>query len=203
MNIVAIDTSTDWCGISLFIDGKCKELIEKYIPKKHSENLPLFFESLINKSDLKKNRLDAIAVSIGPGSFTGLRIGLGFSKGLAYALNKPIVPVQTLDVIGNHPDVVYNNFLALLYSHRNIVFKQKFLNKKSEGRPEACKFDEINLNNNIVQYGCNNLLGSRLYKEIHPSAEVVGELALRNFDLWKIDKPYSLASNYISPFEIG
>ena len=203
MNIVAIDTSTDWCGISLFIDGKCKELIEKYIPKKHSENLPLFFESLINKSDLKKNRLDAIAVSIGPGSFTGLRIGLGFSKGLAYALNKPIVPVQTLDVIGNHPDVVYNNFLALLYSHRDIVFKQKFLNKKSEGRPEACKFDEINLNNNIVQYGCNNLLGSRLYKEIHPSAEVVGELALRNFDLWKIDKPYSLTSNYISPFEIG
>tara|TARA_Y100000816_G_scaffold53923_1_gene34760 strand:+ start:352 stop:963 length:612 start_codon:yes stop_codon:yes gene_type:complete len=203
MNIVAIDTSTDWCGISLFIDGKCKELIEKYIPKKHSENLPLFFESLINKSDLKKNRLDAIAVSIGPGSFTGLRIGLGFSKGLAYALNKPIVPVQTLDVIGNHPDVVYNNFLALLYSHRNIVFKQKFLNKKSEGRPEACKFDEINLNNNIVQYGCNNLLGSRLCKEIHPSAEVVGELALRNFDLWKIDKPYSLTSNYISPFEIG
>lgn len=203
MNIVAIDTSTDWCGISLFIDGKCKELIEKYIPKKHSENLPLFFESLINKSDLKKNRLDAIAVSIGPGSFTGLRIGLGFSKGLAYALNKPIVPVQTLDVIGNHPDVVYNNFLALLYSHRNIVFKQKFLNKKSEGRPEACKFDEINLNNNIVQYGCNNLLGSRLYKEVHPSAEVVGELALRNFDLWKIDKPYSLTSNYISPFEIG
>ena len=203
MNIVAIDTSTDWCGISLFIDGKCKELIEKYIPKKHSENLPLFFESLINKSDLKKNRLDAIAVSIGPGSFTGLRIGLGFSKGLAYALNKPIVPVQTLDVIGNHPDVVYNNFLVLLHSHRNIVFKQKFLNKKSEGRPEACKFDEINLNNNIVQYGCNNLLGSRLYKEIHPSAEVVGELALRNFDLWKIDKPYSLTSNYISPFEIG
>ena len=203
MNIVAIDTSTDWCGISLFIDGKCKELIEKYIPKKHSENLPLFFESLINKSDLKKNRLDAIAVSIGPGSFTGLRIGLGFSKGLAYALNKPIVPVQTLDVIGNHPDVVYNNFLVLLYSHRNIVFKQKFLNKKSEGRPEACKFDEINLNNNIVQYGCNNLLGSRLYKEIHPSAEVVGELALRNFDLWKIDKPYSLTSNYISPFEFG
>ena len=203
MNIVAIDTSTDWCGASLFIDGKCKELIEEHIPKKHSENLPLFFESLINKSDLKKNRLDAIAVSIGPGSFTGLRIGLGFSKGLAYALNKPIVPVQTLDVIGNHPDVVYNNFLALLYSHRNIVFKQKFLNKKSEGKPEACKFDEINLNNNIVQYGCNNLLGSRLYKEIHPSAEVVGELALRNFDLWKIDKPYSLTSNYISPFEIG
>ena len=203
MNIVAIDTSTDWCGASLFIDGKCKELIEEHIPKKHSENLPLFFESLFKKSDFKKNRLDAIAVSIGPGSFTGLRIGLGFSKGLAYALNKPIVPVPTLEVIGNHPEVLFNNFLVLLYSHRNIVFSQKFLNKKSQGNPEACKFDEIDLNNKIVQYGCNNLLGSSLYSEIHPSAEVVGKLALRNFDLWKIDKPYTLASNYISPFEIG
>ena len=203
MNIVAFDTSTDWCGAALFINGKCKELVEEHIPKKHSENLPLFFESLIKKSDFKKNRLDAIAVSIGPGSFTGLRIGLGFSKGLAYALNKPIVPVPTLEVIGNHPDVLFNNFLVLLYSHRNIVFSQKFINKKSQGNPEACIFDEIDLKNKIVQYGCNNLLGSSLHNEIHPSAEVVGKLALCNFDLWKIDKPYTLTSNYISPFEIG
>ena len=203
MNLLAIDTSTDWCGISLFIDGKCKELIEKHIPKQHSENLPLFFESLIKKSDFEKNRLDAVAVSIGPGSFTGLRIGLGFSKGIAYALNKPIVPVPTLDVIGYHPDVMFNDFLVLLYSHRNIVYTQKFLNKKPKSNPEACKFEEIDLNNNIVQYGCNNLLGSTLSSEIHPSAEVVGKLALHNFNVWKIDEPYTLASNYISPFEIG
>ena len=202
MNLLAIDTSTDWCGISLFIDGKCKELIEKHIPKQHSENLPLFFESLIKKSDFEKNRLDAVAVSIGPGSFTGLRIGLGFSKGIAYALNKPIVPVPTLDVIGYHPDVMFNDFLVLLYSHRNIVYTQKFLNKKPESNPEACIFDEIDLNNNIVQYGCNNLLGSTLSSEIHPSAEVVGKLALHNFNVWKIDEPYTLASNFISPFEI-
>tara|TARA_B100001996_G_scaffold115023_1_gene87030 strand:+ start:31 stop:642 length:612 start_codon:yes stop_codon:yes gene_type:complete len=203
LNILAIDTSTDWCGVSLFQDGRCKDIIEKYIPKKHSEFLPIFFESIIKNSNFDKNNLDAIAVTIGPGSFTGLRIGLGFSKGIAYALNKPVVPVPTLDVIGNDPDISFDDFLVLLFSHRNIVYVQKFLNKKPKGSPKASNFNEIDLKSNIVHYGCDKLLDSSSYVETHPSAEVVGNLALQNFKEWKIDEPYTLASNYISPFEIG
>ena len=203
MNILSIDTSTDWCGISFFKDNQCKKLIEKHIPKKHSEMLPIFFESIIKDSGFDKNIIDAIAVSIGPGSFTGLRIGLGFSKGLAYALSKPIVPVPTLEVIGNNHVVEFKDFIVLLYSHRNIVYHQEFVNKKPKDTPKSSVFDKIDLNKNIVQYGCENLLGSKPFYTTHPSAEVVGNLAIQNFNDWKIDEPFTLTSNYISPFEIG
>ena len=99
MNILSIETATDWCGIALFIDGECKEKIQKKIPKKHSEKLPIFYSEVILNSRFDDNELDAIAVSIGPGSFTGLRIGLGFAKGLAFSKSIPIIPVPTLDII--------------------------------------------------------------------------------------------------------
>lgn len=201
MNILAIDTSTDWCSVSLFENGKCKSSIIKNIPKKHSEMLPIFFESIIKDSNFDKNKLDAIAVSIGPGSFTGLRIGLGFSKGFAFALNKPLIPVPTLQAIAKDPSIKFNDFLVLLFSHRNIAYVQKFLDKKPVNTPKASTFDKINFNYNLVQYGCENFLGSKSFLSIYPSAEVVGNLALQHFNEWKIDKPYTLASNYISPFE--
>ena len=203
MNIIAIDTSTDWCGLSLFENDECIRSFQECIPRKHSEVLPEFFQSIMKESSFKKNDLDAVAVSIGPGSFTGLRIGLGFAKGLAYALSKPVVPVPTLQVIANHPIVDFDDFIALLFSHRNIVYFQKFHNKKPESDPAASIFKDVDLDNNIIQYGCEKLLGSRKYIKVKPSAEVAGRLALSNFNDWKIEKPYTLTSNYISPFEVG
>ena len=96
MNIIAIETATDICGIALIENGTCVKKIEKQIPRKHAEQLPLFYETLINSSIYNKLTIDAVAVSIGPGSFTGLRVGLGFAKGLAYAKDLPIIPVPTL-----------------------------------------------------------------------------------------------------------
>ena len=203
MNLIAIDTSTDWCGISLFENDECIRSFQEHIPRKHSEVLPEFFQSIMKESSFKKNDLDAVAVSIGPGSFTGLRIGLGFAKGLAYALSKPVVPVPTLQVIANDPIVDFEDFIALLYSHRNIVYFQKFNNKKPESEPVASIFSDIDLDNNIIQYGCEKLLVSRIFSTAKPSAEAVGCLALSNFNNWKIEKPHTLTSNYISPFEVG
>ena len=111
--------------------------------------LPILFDSIIKDSGFDKNSIDAIAVSIGPGSFTGLRIGLGFSKGLAYALNKPIIPVPTLQAIGNDSVAEFNDFIVMLFSHRNIVYYQEFVNKKPEDSPKSTIFNEIDLNKNI------------------------------------------------------
>ena len=55
MNILSIETATDWCGIALFIEGKCKEKIQKKIPKKHSEKLPIFYNEIILNSEFDDN----------------------------------------------------------------------------------------------------------------------------------------------------
>ena len=99
MNILAIDTSTDWCGIALIQNEKCKYNIEEQIARKHAEKLPRFYESLRDQTNLDELNLNALAVSIGPGSFTGLRVGLGFTKGLAFAKELPIIPVPTLQIM--------------------------------------------------------------------------------------------------------
>ena len=203
MNLIAIDTSTDWCGISFFYKNECKILIEKSIPKKHSEFLPLFYQEIEKDQNFDKKSLNAIAVSIGPGSFTGLRIGLGFAKGLAYALKIPVIPVPTLQVIANNPLNILTDHYVYLYSHRDIVYAQKFKKRKPLNEPKAFSWEELNQNLNAVHYGCQKLPNTENYLSIYPSAVAVGELALKNYELWKIEEPYTLASNYISPFEVG
>ena len=203
MNLIAIDTSTDWCGISFFYKNECKILIEKSIPKKHSEFLPLFYQEIEKDQNFDKKLLNAIAVSIGPGSFTGLRIGLGFAKGLAYALKIPVIPVPTLQVIANNPLNKLTDHYVYLYSHRDIVYAQKFKKRKPLNEPKAFSWKELKQNLNAIHYGCQKLPNTENYISIHPSALVVGKLALENYELWKVEEPYTLASNYISPFELG
>ncbi len=95
MKILGIETATSVCSIALIENSKVlseKSLLEKNI---HSEKIiPLIDEVLKNFKEF-----DKIAVSIGPGSFTGLRVGLSTAKGLAYASKKPIIPVSTLKAL--------------------------------------------------------------------------------------------------------
>ena len=166
MNLIAIDTSTDWCGISFFYKNECKILIEKSIPKKHSEFLPLFYQEIEKDQNFDKKSLNAIAVSIGPGSFTGLRIGLGFAKGLAYALKIPVIPVPTLQVIANNPLNKLTDHYVYLYSHRDIVYAQKFKKRKPLNEPKAFSWKELNQNLNAVHYGCQKLPNTENYLSI-------------------------------------
>ena len=76
MKILAIETSSDICGVALIIDGNCTAIIEESVPRQHAEVLPVLYNKLLDKGQFDLNKIEGIAVSIGPGSFTGLRIGL-------------------------------------------------------------------------------------------------------------------------------
>ena len=199
MNIIAIETATDICGIALVQDGKCLEKIEEQIQKKHAEQLPVFYETLMNFSNYNKLKVNAIAVSIGPGSFTGLRVGLGYAKGLAYAKSVPIIPVPTLYAIGANSKV-NGEFSVLLYSHIDIVYSQDFKKNRAFNEPRAIQWEKIDHSKQIFHYGCEKLIKEENYQIITPSAQKVGELATKNYDDWMIAKPYDLVPNYISPF---
>lgn len=103
MIILGIDTSSAVCGLALSDAGpggvQPVAQIGLNIPNAHSEKIMLLLDELLRSASVDKKNIGAIAVSIGPGSFTGLRIGLSTAKGLAYGLQIPIVSVPTLDVI--------------------------------------------------------------------------------------------------------
>lgn len=99
MRILGIDTSTNHGSVAIAEDGRL--LSESFLPlnSSYSKTLINFLDGLLKKCKIGINDIDGFAVSIGPGSFTGLRIGLSTCKGFNLATGKPIVPVGTLDAI--------------------------------------------------------------------------------------------------------
>lgn len=97
--ILNIETATTMCSVSLANNGEliaCKEIDNGYT---HAENLHVFINDLLIQEKVMPSRLDAIAVGSGPGSYTGLRIGVSTAKGLAYSLQKPLIAVNTLSTM--------------------------------------------------------------------------------------------------------
>lgn len=106
--ILCIDTATENCSIGICEAGKLLALEETREKNSHAELISVFTEKLLQKTSLTYAMLDAVAVSKGPGSYTGLRIGVSFAKGLCYALQKPLIAYPTLQgmalgVAGQHP----------------------------------------------------------------------------------------------------
>ena len=95
--LLAIETATDACSVALYSDGAVIELFEQ-IPRQHSQRLLPMVRELLAKDPSKGERLSALVLGSGPGSFTGLRIAASCAQGLAYAWALPAVAVSTLDV---------------------------------------------------------------------------------------------------------
>jgi tRNA threonylcarbamoyladenosine biosynthesis protein TsaB len=97
--ILNIETATTVCSVSVSKNDEllfCRELDEGFT---HAENLHLFINESLHKTGIEPSQLSAVAVSKGPGSYTGLRIGVSTAKGLAYALNIPLIAVDTLQIM--------------------------------------------------------------------------------------------------------
>ena len=97
--ILSIETSTTICSVAVHQDGVLISLKELNESGAHSEKLMGMIDSVLLEADLEYAQLDALAVSEGPGSYTGLRIGVSTAKGLAYALGKPLIGINTLQAI--------------------------------------------------------------------------------------------------------
>ena len=98
--ILHIETSTKACSVALSNSGKCIAIIEKnpddYI---HGEYVTLFIEEVLTQVQKSIDELNAVSVSIGPGSYTGLRIGLSVAKGICYGLKIPLIAISSLDCL--------------------------------------------------------------------------------------------------------
>ncbi|MCH5215807.1 MAG: tRNA (adenosine(37)-N6)-threonylcarbamoyltransferase complex dimerization subunit type 1 TsaB [Muribaculaceae bacterium] len=97
--IINIETSTDVCSVSLTRDGEVLEHREDYEGRNHATRLSPFIDDVMKYATSREIGIDAVSVSIGPGSYTGLRIGLSEAKGLAFGLGVPLIGVDTLKLL--------------------------------------------------------------------------------------------------------
>ncbi len=98
MKLLAFETATEACSVALYLDG---EIISRHevAPRLHAEYALPWAEALLAEAGVKRSQLDAIALSRGPGAFTGVRLAIAIAQGIALALDKPVVAVSTLQVM--------------------------------------------------------------------------------------------------------
>lgn len=97
--ILCIETGTDVCSVGVARDGELISLRESTEGRDHARQVGVFVDELLREMGLQPDDLDAVAVGKGPGSYTGLRIGVSFAKGLCYGVQKPLIAIGSLDAL--------------------------------------------------------------------------------------------------------
>lgn len=131
MRLIALETATESCSAALWSDGEVLWQEERVAARRHGELLLQQVDRLLAEGGMHPSQLDAIAVGRGPGAFTGVRLGLGVAQGLAFSLERPVVPVSTLAVLaqqaawrweGRFHDLAALEILALLDARMGEVY---------------------------------------------------------------------------------
>ena len=133
--LLCIETATTNCSVALSVDGKIISLQEDNNNKySHGERLHNYIDAVIKKSGLKRAQFEAVAVSKGPGSYTGLRIGVSAAKGLCFALDIPLISTSTLETLANQVKNDNGVIIPLLDARRMEVYSAVFSSKKEQIR---------------------------------------------------------------------
>ena len=122
MTILCIETSTSVCSAAVCKDGSLIKQCINYEGSNHARLLPMYIEELLSFAREQHLSIDAVALSEGPGSYTGLRIGASTAKGLCYGLNVPLIPVPTLEVLCEASGVKQGRLIPMIDARRMEVY---------------------------------------------------------------------------------
>jgi tRNA threonylcarbamoyladenosine biosynthesis protein TsaB len=167
MKILGIDTSTNYCGASLFEDDKYLGEYSINVGNFHDQKLVSMISNLLHSCNESLDSIELISISIGPGSFTGLRIGLSVAKGLAISKDKKITGISTLDAFAyryyiTHPSNLDNIVCSLLDAKRDEVYYAIY------------KFDnEKKMHIKISDFRCDSIIN--LKNQLHPKTVILGD----------------------------
>lgn len=194
--ILNIETSTTNCSVSLSKDGETLVLKEDYNDNySHDERLHEYINHVLNAANLHSSQLDAIAISKGPGSYTGLRIGVSAAKGLCFALDKPLIAISTLESLAHQIIVEKGLIVPMLDARRMEVYSSVFNSELAQIREtqaqvlEETSFNEYLEKDNVYFIGngvekTKNLIThpkAIFIENKLPSAKEMGALANKKF----------------------
>lgn len=134
MLILALDTALETCSAALVRDGRVLAARSEPMARGHQERIAPLVEELAGEAGIAFGEVDRIAVARGPGSFTGLRVGLAFAKGLGFALGRPVVGIGTLQAIAARTE---GAAAAVIDARRDQVYVQAFRDGEPLTPPEA------------------------------------------------------------------
>lgn len=223
--ILCIETGTDICSVGLSRDGELISLRESDEGRDHARNVALFVDELLRENDIAAEELSAVAVGMGPGSYTGLRIGVSFAKGLCYGLQIPLVAVGSLDSmvqvaredheagiidVDNWSDAV---LCPMVDARRMEVYTQMFdtqglpLNEVKAEIVTEESFKEWRNERQLVIFGngatkCREVLNDATYINVTPSARGLAALAHQRLEAGQTEDIAYFEPFYLKDFII-
>lgn len=216
-NILSIETATNVLSVSLSSADKLIAVKESYQDKSHSFLLACFINDMLKESGIKMSQIDAVAISKGPGSYTGLRIGTSVAKGICFALDIPLIAVDTLQAMAHGMEKYnfYNYFLCptidarrmevyfLLSRDQEVVMDTNFM------IIDENSFEDILKSEKIIFFGngakkCRSVLSHKknaiFVDHFTPSAVIIGELALQKYDKTQFEDLAYFEPYYLKEF---
>lgn len=214
--ILNLETATKNCSVSISQNGQtilCKEMAEAGYS--HAEKLHVFIEECIKESNITFKDLSAIAVSQGPGSYTGLRIGVSAAKGLCFALDLPLIAVDTLQVLASKLSISEGVIIPMIDARRMEVYSAIFNSKLEKIREVQAEiltensFKEISETIHFVG-DCAEKAKTVLTKSnfifheeiIYPSANEMSELSYKKFQENKLEDVAYFEPYYLKDFMV-
>lgn len=166
MKILAIDTSSKICSVAILEDDKLIDELNLDDGKTHSENLMPLIDEILNKNNLNIKQIEMLACCVGPGSFTGIRIGVATIKPIAEVLNIKIASVTSLETLARNIESD-STIVSLIDARNNQVYAGVF-DEKYNKKEEYMADDIITVINTLKKYDNINCVGDGavLHKEL-------------------------------------
>lgn len=179
MIVLGLDTALGACSAAVLAQGRALAVLSEPMLRGHQERLALMTQAAMEQAGLSFAALDRIGVTVGPGSFTGLRVGLAFAKGLGLALGKPVVGVSALEALAaSEPDA--NLTLAAIDARRGQIYLQAFSGGRAVMAPDvlpvetaAARLAEFNPQGRTLIVGS----GALLLEGLVPHARIIPRAA--------------------------
>lgn len=228
-SILCIETSSNTCSVAFFVDGLQQSLGQVNVPQTASSVLGQLVKDVLAHANAEPSMVSAVAVSSGPGSYTGLRIGTALAKGLCYTLDIPLIAINTLQLMTASLDSRLSRmmsvvkmssqeflFCPMIDAGRMEVYCQLFDSElKPVGSTEAKIIDEESFqtelsHSKLLFFGsgsdkCQSLIqheNALFLGDLAPSASDMGKLAMSKFDIHEFEDTADFEPTYLKEFRV-